>query len=292
MARIGFNLLTVGGFIDEAHLPLCERIRAIGYDGVEVPVFEGDPGHYERLGRCLDAIGLKRTIVTIVAEDSNPLSPDPAIRKRARERHRWAVDCAAALGATVIAGPYHSPVGVFTGEGPREDEFAHLAEAMRTMAENAQRHGIALSLEAINRFECYVLNTMEAASALHARVGHPNFGYMYDTFHANIEERDPVGAYSRYAPEINHIHLSENDRGIVGRGHVPWRETFNAIRASGYDGWLTVEAFGRALPSLAAATRVWRDLFPDLDTLLVESFDFLRNGWDATADQPVAAGAA
>lgn len=291
MARIGFNLLTVGGFIDEAHLPLCERIRAIGYDGVEVPVFEGDPGHYERLGRCLDAIGLKRTIVTIVAEDSNPLSPDPAIRKRARERHRWAVDCAAALGATVIAGPYHSPVGVFTGEGPREDEFAHLAEAMRTMAENAQRHGIALSLEAINRFECYVLNTMAAASALHARVGHPNFGYMYDTFHANIEERDPVGAYGAYASEINHIHLSENDRGILGRGHVPWGETFRAIRASGYDGWLTVEAFGRALPSLAAATRVWRDLFPDLDTLLVESHGFIRRGW-AEAAEPAEAGTA
>lgn len=291
MARIGFNLLTVGSFIDETHLPLCERIRQIGYDGVEIPVFEGDVGHYERLGRRLDAIGLGRTIVTIVAEDSNPLSPDAAIRRRARERHRWAVDCAMALGASVIAGPYHSPVGVFTGEGPREDELAHLAEALHVMADDAGRAGIALSLEAINRFECYVLNTMAAASALHARVGHPNFGYMYDTFHANIEERDPVGAYSRHAPEINHIHLSENDRGIVGRGHVPWAETFRAIHATGYDGWLTVEAFGRALPSLAAATRVWRDLFPDLETLLAESHAFIRRGW-AEAALPVEAGAA
>lgn len=283
MVQIGFNLLTVGGFIDEAHLPLCERIREIGYDGVEIPVFEGDAGHYERLGRQLDAIGLKRTIVTIVGEDSNPLSPDPTTRSKARERHRWAVDCAAALGATVIAGPYHSPVGVFSGEGPREDELAYLAEALHLMADDAAKGGIALSLETINRFECYVLNTMEAASALRARVGHPNFGYMYDTFHANIEERDPVGAYSGHASEINHIHLSENDRGVVGRGHVPWRETFRAIRATGYEGWLTVEAFGRALPALAAATRVWRDLFPDLDTLLVESHGFIRRGWDEAA---------
>lgn len=291
MVQIGFNLLTVGGFIDEAHLPLCERIGEIGYDGVEIPVFEGDAGHYERLGRQLDAIGLKRTIVTIVGEDSNPLSPDPATRSKARERHRWAVDCAAALGATVIAGPYHSPVGVFSGEGPREDELAYLAEALHLMADDAAKGGIALSLEAINRFECYVLNTMEAASALRARVGHPNFGYMYDTFHANIEERDPVGAYSRHASEINHIHLSENDRGVVGRGHVPWAETFRAIRATGYEGWLTVEAFGRALPALAAATRVWRDLFPDLDTLLVESHGFIRRGW-AQAASPAEAGAA
>ena len=88
MVQIGFNLLTVGGFIDEAHLPLFERILDIGYDGVEIPVFEGDAGHYERLSRRLDAIGLKRTIVTIVAEDSNPLSPDPAICRDILERNR------------------------------------------------------------------------------------------------------------------------------------------------------------------------------------------------------------
>ena len=62
-----------------------------------------------------------------------------------------------------------------------------------------------------------------------------------------VQTLSPVSpAYRRYALEINHIHLSENDRGIVGRGHVPWRETFRAIRATGYDGWLTVEAFGQS----------------------------------------------
>jgi D-psicose/D-tagatose/L-ribulose 3-epimerase len=193
------------------------------------------------------------------------------------------VDCAAALGATVIAGPFHSPVGVFTGAGPTEGELARLAEALRAMADYAAQAGIALSLEAINRFECYMLNTMEQASALKRHVGHDNFGYMYDTFHANIEERDPVGAYAAHASEINYIHLSENDRGIVGRGHVPWPETFRAIRAAGYDDWLTVEAFGRALPSLAAATRVWRNLFPDIDTLFAESIAVIHREWEAAA---------
>jgi D-psicose/D-tagatose/L-ribulose 3-epimerase len=66
---------------------------------------------------------------------------------------------------------------------------------------------------------------------------------------------------------------------VPGRGHVPLRETIRAIRSRGYDGWLTVEAFGRSVPALAAATRVWRDLYPDIDTLFSESIDVIRRHW-------------
>jgi D-psicose/D-tagatose/L-ribulose 3-epimerase len=117
---------------------------------------------------------------------------------------------------------------------------------------------------------------MEQASRLRAQVAHPNFSFMYDSFHANIEERDPITEIGRFGEEITHIHISENDRGIPGRGHIPWRAVFSAIRATGYDGWLTVEAFGRGVPELAAATRVWRDLFPDLPTLIRESIALIR----------------
>ena len=212
--------------------------------------------------------------------NSSPINADPAIRAAARDRLRWSIDRGHALGATVMIGPYHSPLGVFSGNGPTEDELAWCAEVLHDAAEYAVPAGIKLSIEAVNRFECYMLNTMRQGSDLRRRVAHPNFSYMYDTFHANIEERDPIAAYADFASEITHIHISENDRGIPGRGHVPWRETFGAIRKAGYDDWLTVEAFGRSVPALAAATRVWRDLFPDIDTLLVESHAMIRRGWD------------
>jgi len=279
--RIGLNLLVVDGFIDDAHLPVLERLKALGYDGVEIPVFEGGVGHYERLGRRLADLGLAATIATIVGEDTNPISAEAEVRAKAAERLAWAVDCAAALGADTIMGPFHSPLGVFTGSGPTEAELQRLADAMRGMAEYAAGRGIRLSLEPLNRFECYALNTLAQAADLKRRVAHENFGYVYDTFHANIEERDPVGAYIEHAAGVNHIHISENDRGIPGRGHIPWDATFRTIRASGYDGWLTVEAFGRAVPALAAATRVWRDLFPDLDTLFSESVAMVRRHWEA-----------
>jgi D-psicose/D-tagatose/L-ribulose 3-epimerase len=165
---------------------------------------------------------------------------------------------------------------VFSGEGPTEDEKARAVDVHRQAAEAAQEVGLRLGIESLNRFECYFLNTIADAAEYARRVDHPAFGTMYDTFHANIEEKDPVAAFADNVKEIFHVHISENDRGTPGRGHVPWLETFKAIKSSGYDGWLTIEAFGRALPALAAATRVWRDFFPSREEVYVEGYRFIR----------------
>ena len=110
-------------------------------------------------------------------------------------------------------------------------------------------------------------------------VDHPTIKAMYDTFHANIEEADPIGAYTKHRKNVVHIHISENDRGVPGRGHVPWAETFTAIKRVGYDGWLTIEAFGRGLPALAAATRVWRDFAESPEAVYRDGYKYIRNGW-------------
>lgn len=281
--RIGFNLLVVDGHIGEGHAHLFERLKTLGYDGVEIPVFEGPVSHYEAVGRRLRSMGLQSSIVAIVTQEANPSSAVPAIRARGLDHLKWCIDCAHGLGADVMAGPFHAPLGVFTGNGPTETELDHVADSLREASVYAQGAGVKIAIEALNRFECYILNTMKQASDLRRRVGHPNFSYQYDTFHADIEERDPIAAYVDFAHEITHIHISENDRGIPGRGHVPFEQTIKAIRASGYDDWLTVESFGRSVPALAAATRVWRDLFPDLDTLFSESIDVIRRHWAQAA---------
>ena len=110
-------------------------------------------------------------------------------------------------------------------------------------------------------------------------VNAPNYGLLYDTFHANIEEKDPVGVIAPNIAHINHVHFSENDRGTPGKGHVPWAATMKALKLSGYDGWCVIEAFGRALPDLAAATRVWRDFFPNREEVYQFGGKFLREQW-------------
>ena len=100
---------------------------------------------------------------------------------------------------------------------------------------------------------------------------------MYDTFHSNIEEKDSVGSITRAGKHINHIHISENNRGTPGKGNIPWKETFSAIKNIIYEGWLTIEVFGRALPDLAVVTRVWRDFFSSEAEVYQEGFKFITD---------------
>jgi D-psicose/D-tagatose/L-ribulose 3-epimerase len=149
----------------------------------------------------------------------------------------------------------------------------------KAAARHAARANIRLAVEPLNRFECYALNTVAAAAEIARRVDEPNYGVLYDTFHTNIEEKDPVGEYTRHRPVISHVHLSENDRGTPGKGHVPWDAVLGTIKRSGYDQWFVIEAFGRSLPGIAAATKVWRDFFPDPDEVVKFGHDFLRRTW-------------
>jgi D-psicose/D-tagatose/L-ribulose 3-epimerase len=283
--KVAFNLLVIGAEITTDHARQLERLKKLGYDAVEVPVFSGTPQRYRALGRILSDIGLTAGAAAVATAEANPVSPDPSVRSKARDHHRWIVDCTHAMGGEIVAGPVHSPVGVFTGFGPTPDEIGRCVEAMRALADYAQGAGIRIAAEPINRFECYMMSTIAEASAIHRAVGHPNYGYMFDTFHANIEEKDPPATYERYHREIVHYHVSENDRGVPGSGHIPFPAHFDALRRCGYDGWLTIESFGRALPELAGATRVWRDLFDDLDGLFEESIAYVRREWAAAGER-------
>jgi len=279
--KIGINLLLWTPHVTQEHFGLFETLRATGYDGVEIPLFEGDPAHYQEVARALQDNGLACTASTVIPDEAHsPISPQAAHRQAALEYLTWAVDCCAAMGAEVLAGPYYQPLGIFSGQGPTEEEKERAAEVHRRVADIAQGKGVLLVLEALNRFECYFLNTMDDAAAYVKRVGHPNLRLMFDTFHANIEEQDPVGCITRHLDLIRHVHISENDRGTPGRGHVPWLATFRALRQGGYDGWLTVEAFGRTLPELAATTCVWRDLSSGPEQVYTEAFRLIKSAWE------------
>ena len=277
--KIGFNMLLWTTNLVEDQFDLLKKIKDVGYDGVEIPIFGGEEkvSHFANIGKALKDNGLDCTSVTVIPdEDRSPISNNEKSRANALEYMKWAIDCSAALGSEILAGPYHQPLGIFSGEPPTQKEKEHAAKVHQDAADYAKEVSIKLSIEPLNRFECYFLNIGQDASDYVDLVNRDNFGYLYDTFHANIEEKDPVGIINKTIKNINHIHISENDRGTPGKGNVPWAETFEAIKNSGYDGWLTIEAFGRALPDLAAATRVWRDFFPSKEEVYEEGYKFIK----------------
>ncbi len=280
--KVGFNMLLWTTHVTEEAFPLLEAIRKVGYDGVEIPLFEGRPEHFEKVGKAIKDNGLACTSVSVIPdEEHNPVSPDPKHRQGASQHLKWAIDCSAALDSEVLCGPLYQPLGVFTGRPPTQEEKQRAAEVHHNSAELAAKSNVALAVEFLNRFECYFLNTMADAADYVKRVDHPNCGVLFDTFHANIEEKDPVGCISQHIDVINHVHISENDRGTPGKGHIDWPGTFKALRSGGYDRWLVIEAFGRALPDLAAATRVWRDFFPDPEQVYTEGLQFIQEHWKA-----------
>jgi D-psicose/D-tagatose/L-ribulose 3-epimerase len=283
--KIGINLLLWTGHVTEEHVPVLRALKATGFDGVEVPVFDpSDSAHFKWLGGVLDDIDLQRTAVAVIPDEAHsPISADSAARQGAVDHLNRVIDCSEALGAQVLAGPWFQPLGVFSGEGPSEAELERCASAHRKVAQKARNAGLICALEPLNRFECYLLNTCEQTSAYLDRLNEPDFGILYDTFHANIEEQDPLAAFhTAWAKgHINHVHISENDRGTPGRGHAKIRKTIAALKGLGYDGWLTIEAFGKALPELAAATRVWRNFFASPEEVYTEGYRYIRECWDA-----------
>ena len=277
--RIGMNLLLWTAFVTEEHLRLVSSLRELGFDGVELPLGGGDTAHYERLAPGLRATGAAVTTCLGLEPENDPASPDPAVRAAALERLRGAIDSTAALGGDVLCGPLHSAFKVFSGRGPTEDQFRWSAEVLHAAGEHAATQGVTLALEPLNRFECYLANTVAQGLRLVELADHPSVTLHYDTHHMHIEERCAADAIGIAATALGHVHISENDRGVPGRGQVAWGSTFEALRAADYDGWLTIEAFGTADPEFAAAIHIWRDFVDDPMTLAREGLGFIQGQW-------------
>ncbi len=278
--KYGMNLLLWSGELHDGLLPVLEKLKAMGFDGVEIPIFNLDLD-YAAWGKRLDSLGLQRTAVTVRNVEDNPISPDASVRAKGVELNKKTLDCCAACGVEALIGPYHSALGYFSGAGPTKDEWKWGVESMRAMAEHAGKVGVRLGVEPLNRFECYLLNAQEDAAKFVREVGHPSCGMMYDTFHANIEEKCSPTAIRAIKDVLFHVHISENDRSTPGKGDIKWSEVFDALVDVGYDHWLTIEAFGLALPELAAATKIWRRMFADELQLAEEGLAFVKKNMAA-----------
>lgn len=274
--KFGMNMLLWTSDVTEEHFGILEQLKGWGYDGVELPVFDMQADKFQKVGKKLDALGLERTAVTVCTDAENPISPDPAIRQAGLARLKKAIDMCAAAGCTHLCGPIHSALGSFSGSGPTADEWQRGQEILSQAADYAQANKVMLVVEYLNRFECYFLTNAADDARFCREVNHPHLKMMYDTFHANIEEKNLAAAMQGCWDQVVHVHISENDRSTPGEGHVDWETTFQMLKELRYDGWLMVEAFGLALPALAAATKIWRRMFPSEAYLAQHALAFMK----------------
>ncbi|WP_461104436.1 sugar phosphate isomerase/epimerase family protein [Spirosoma koreense] len=272
---VGFNLLAWSAPISEKMHPMTERLRKIGYDGIECFIDYQDVSTYAQFGSHLRELGLQSTCVMVMSPDENPASDSASVREQGLTRLKGAIDRAHAMGATVICGPFHSAFATFSRQEPQPDEYARSAEVLHAAGDYAKQAGIVLTPEAINRFECYLCNTMAQLARLVQQTDHPNVRAMFDTHHANLEEKRFPDAIRTIAPVLAHVHISENDRGTPGDGHIPWDDTFRTLAEINYTGWMTIEAFTRNDVDFANSINVWRE-YNDPWDIAENGFRFIK----------------
>ena len=279
--KLGMNMLLWSTDVcGREHDATFAMLKDAGFDGVEIPIFDREVDKYAELGKRLDALGLERIAVGARGSDDNPISADPAVRAEAVAAMRANLDSAAALGASLICGPLHAPLGVFSGAPPTAEEKARSVAYLQEVAPYAEERGVTIALESLSRFEMYLTNIAADLAALVREVDHSHCRMMYDTYHAHIEEKDVRAALQECKDVLVHVHASENDRSTPGAGQVDWETTFATLGDIGYDGWMSIEAFGSAAPEFAGAARIWRRMFESEEQLARDGAAFIRSGLD------------
>jgi len=274
--KFGVNTFIWTANFDRSHLPLLPQLKAGGFDGVEVPLFRPAEFATADIAKGLAENGLECTICSVLTGGLSVISDDAAVRRKTRIHMEECVKTAAEVGAKIMAGPLYSPVGYLPGRRRTADEWKWAVDCYQSLGPVLQQYGVTIAVEPLNRFETYFLNTAQDAAALCDQIGHPNVGILFDTFHANIEEKDIAQGYRTVGRHLKHVHTCENDRGIPGTGHVEWKSVFQALHDLKYDGWLTIESFGFALGELSAAASIWRDIAPTPESIAYEGVKFLR----------------
>jgi len=274
--KFGVNTFIWTANFDRSHLSLLPQLKAGGFDGVEVPLFRPSEFATADIANGLAENGLDCTICAVLTGGLSIISDDAAVRRQTRVHMEECVKTSAEVGAKIIAGPLYSPVGYLPGRRRTADEWKWAVDCYQSLGPVLQQYGVTIAIEPLNRFETYFLNTAQDAATLCDQIGHPNVGVLFDTFHANIEEKDIAQGYRTVGRHLKHVHTCENDRGIPGTGHVEWKSVFEALHDLKYDGWLTIESFGFALGELSAAASIWRDVAPTPESIAYEGVKFLK----------------
>jgi len=284
--KIGVSAFAWTTRFTKRHLELLPPIREHGLRGFEIGMF--DPAHLpaKEIRQACEAEGLEVSVCAILPAEANPISPDPEVRQHARAHLLQCVETASEMGAHLICGPVYAPIGYLPGRRRNADEWSWAVECFQWLGESLDAHAMALAIEPVNRSETFFLNTAAEARDLSDAIDHPRIGATIDTFHANIEEKNLAAAVATLGPQLKHLHVSENDRGLVGSGHVDFAGIVQALRQIEYRGCLTIEGFGYSPGETASLGALWGDLTVTPEDIAFRGAEYLRTLLDRNLSVP------
>ncbi len=259
------------------HLSWLPKVREYGFAGLEIPMFWPGNLPVAHLRRAFESNDLDCTVCMILPPEVNPIDADADVRQRALDHLVECVEVAAELGAKLVGGPVYAPIGYAVDRRSTEEEWKRAVEMLQRLGERLDATGMRLAVEPVNRSETSLLRTTDDARRLCAAIGNPAIGVTVDTFHANIEERCIASSIERLGPMLSHMHLSENDRGVLGSGHVPFPEIVAALRKVEYDGYGVIEGFGYAADEPDSPGALLADYDVSPEEIALRGLEYIRS---------------
>ncbi len=227
-----------------------EKSARLGYDGVELALLSRDQVEMQSLKQSLKDTGIEIPMIStgqIFADTGVSFTdPDSAKREKAVQEFLGLMEVAAELGSMINIGRLR---GCLADGVPSEEYFR---ESMGTVLSRAEELEVTVVLETVNRYEINFLNSCDQCGAMIDRIGHPRLKMMPDIFHMNIEDPSIEGSFWRHADKIGYVHFADSNRWAPGRGHLDFTSIINALKGTGYDGWVSVEILPFPEPDQAA----------------------------------------
>lgn len=231
----------------------CVAASKLGFDAIEVFPPAANAIDIAELQGLLDHHELKLAAIGtgagMVIHKWSLTHADATVRHEAREFIRAIIDRAGGFGAPAILG---SMQGKHEGDVTREQALAWLSEALEDLGEHAAQHGQPLLYEFLNRYETNLFNRVEPTVKFLRGLKTKNVKILADLFHMNIEEADIEEAILAGGELIGHVHFADSNRQAVGFGHTMIAPAIEALRKSGYRGYLSAEVFPLPFPLIAA----------------------------------------
>ncbi len=241
-----------------------DQARQCGYDGVEISLMPTNLDDLVNLSGQATRHNLSIVCSTGLTEATDIAHPDAAVRKAGIEYLKRCLDAAASLGSPILGGVTYAPWFSFPDAKDLEPHRQRSADSLREVAAAADAVGVDVCVELLNRFETYMLNTVEQGNAFLDLVDHPAVKIELDTFHMNMEEADLAGAIEGAGQRLGHFQIAANNRAMPGKGHIDWDAIAKALDVVNYSGWVVVETFPNPAVETGRSTHAWRPLVDDL----------------------------
>ena len=276
--RFGLNTFLYASPFTNESVSMFKKLKKWGFDTVEIAI--EDPSHVDPavLKAAAAKAGLAIGSICAAMGPGRDFRGSAADQKNAQKYLTALVDQAAAMGCPRIIGPLYSVVGLI-GSHDDKTKAAHfklVVKNLKQLAKHAEKKGVLLCVEPLNRFETDFLNTCDQGLRLVKAVNSPAVKLHLDTFHMNIEEKDQAAAIRKAGKLLGHFHACGSDRGTPGGDHIAWPAIVKALKAVGYKGDVVIESFTTDVKVIARAAAIWRKIEPNRDDIAVKGIRFLK----------------